>query len=35
MKRGLLWAAENKRIARKKGLKAEDWKNPSLNVLKP
>jgi type 1 glutamine amidotransferase len=26
MKRGLLWAAEGKKIAREKGLKAEDWK---------
>jgi type 1 glutamine amidotransferase len=26
MKRGLLWAAEGGRIAREKGLKAEDWK---------
>jgi type 1 glutamine amidotransferase len=28
MKRGLLWAAESKRIAREKGLSAEDWKTP-------
>jgi len=28
MKRGLLWAAEGKRIAREKGLKADDWKTP-------
>jgi len=28
MKRGLLWAAEGKRIAREKGLKADDWKSP-------
>jgi type 1 glutamine amidotransferase len=28
MKRGLLWAAEGKRIAVEKGLKAEDWKTP-------
>jgi hypothetical protein len=26
MKRGLLWAAEGGKIAREKGLKAEDWK---------
>ena len=28
MKRGLLWAAESKRIAREKGLSADEWKNP-------
>jgi type 1 glutamine amidotransferase len=28
MKRGILWAAESKQIARDKGLKAEDWKTP-------
>ncbi|MDR0463585.1 MAG: ThuA domain-containing protein [Treponema sp.] len=28
MKRGLLWAAEGKRIAREKGLKSDDWKSP-------
>ncbi|MDR2965426.1 MAG: hypothetical protein LBU88_06590, partial [Treponema sp.] len=28
MKRGLLWAAESKKIARDKGLKADDWKTP-------
>ena len=27
MKRGLLWAAEGKRIAVEKGLSADDWKN--------
>jgi type 1 glutamine amidotransferase len=27
MKRGLLWAAEGKRIAAEKGLSADDWKN--------
>ena len=28
MKRGLLWAAEGKRIALEKGLSADEWKNP-------
>jgi len=28
MKRGLLWAAESKKIARENGLKADDWKTP-------
>lgn len=28
MKRGLLWAAEGKHIAREKGLTANDWKTP-------
>ena len=28
MKRGLLWAAEGKRIAVEKGLSVDDWKNP-------
>jgi len=28
MKRGLLWAAGSKQIARDKGLKAEDWMSP-------
>jgi type 1 glutamine amidotransferase len=28
MKRGLLWAAEGKKIAREKGLSADDWKTP-------
>jgi len=28
MKRGLLWAAEGKKTAREKGLKADDWKSP-------
>ncbi|MCL2266720.1 MAG: ThuA domain-containing protein [Treponema sp.] len=28
MKRGLLWAAEGREIARRKGLKADDWKSP-------
>jgi len=28
MKRGLLWAAESKKIAREKGLSADDWKTP-------
>ena len=28
MKRGLLWAAEGRRIAREKGLSADEWKNP-------
>jgi type 1 glutamine amidotransferase len=27
MKRGLLWAAEGKRLAREQGLSAEEWKN--------
>ena len=27
MKRGLLWAAEGKKLAKAKGLKAEDWKS--------
>jgi len=27
MRRGLIWAAEGKKIAREKGLKAEDWKS--------
>ena len=28
MKRGLLWVAESKKIAREKGLSADDWKTP-------
>jgi type 1 glutamine amidotransferase len=28
MRRGLLWAAEGKKIAREKGLSADDWKTP-------
>jgi len=28
MKRGLLWAAEGRKIAREKGLSADEWKNP-------
>jgi type 1 glutamine amidotransferase len=28
MKRGLLWAAESRQIARDKGFTADDWKNP-------
>ena len=28
MKRGLLWAAESRQIAREKGLSADEWKNP-------
>ena len=28
MRRGILWAAESKKIAREKGFRAEDWKTP-------
>jgi type 1 glutamine amidotransferase len=28
MKRGILWAAESRQIAREKGLSCDDWKNP-------
>ena len=28
MRRGLLWAADGKKIAREKGFKADDWKTP-------
>jgi hypothetical protein len=27
MKRGMLWAAEGKRLAREKGLSADEWKS--------
>ena len=30
MKRGLLWAAEGRRIAREKGLSADEWKNEEI-----